>query len=155
MGSPDASRNGASVACRAAGSSPTRIAAISGVLGPETRTTPTPPRPGGVAAATMVSGWLMREAAAPHRGAPESTFPRARAARGKLLTARLVFRRDLPVDVPLLEDRQPGVRNPVEHEARREQRKHHREDDGHELEDLRLHRIRRWRIQFVLEPHRE
>ncbi len=32
------------------------VAAISGALGPETRTTPTPPRPGGDAAATMVSG---------------------------------------------------------------------------------------------------
>ena len=51
-----ASRKRASVACRAAGSSPTSVAAISGVFGPETRTTPTPPRPGGVAAATMVSG---------------------------------------------------------------------------------------------------
>ena len=38
-----------------AGNSPTSVAAISGVLGPETRTMPTPPRPAGVAAATMVS----------------------------------------------------------------------------------------------------
>src|SRR2546423_6428072 len=34
-------------------------AATSGTLGPETRTMPTPPRPGGVAAATMVSVRVM------------------------------------------------------------------------------------------------
>ena len=51
----------------AAGSSPTMIAAISGAFGPERRTIPMPPRPGGVAAATMVSVRVMAARAAPRQ----------------------------------------------------------------------------------------
>ena len=51
--------SGAKVAARAGGSSPSIAAAICGTFGPETRTMPIPPRPGGVAAATMVSVRVM------------------------------------------------------------------------------------------------
>src|SRR3569833_686020 len=60
MVSWSASRKRAKVARRAAGSSPRTTAAISGTFGPETRTMPTPPRPGGVAVATIVSTLPMR-----------------------------------------------------------------------------------------------
>src|SRR5256885_4411078 len=55
MRSPLRSRNEASIACRGSGSCPSSDRAMSGTLGPETRTTPMPPRPTGVAMAAMVS----------------------------------------------------------------------------------------------------
>src|SRR5205823_12913703 len=51
-------------------------------LGPETRTMPTPPRPGGVAAATMVSLrviWAVRQG---YRRTPAQWKRRTRARRG-------------------------------------------------------------------------
>src|SRR6185312_7876325 len=59
IGSCAASRKRAKPARRGNGSSPSSTAAISGTRGPETRTIPIPPLPGGVAAATMVSVRLM------------------------------------------------------------------------------------------------
>src|SRR5688572_25018565 len=115
MDSPAASRKRASVACRATGRSPMRVAAISGVFGPETRTTPTPPRPGAVAAATMVSGWLIRSR---HKREPESNPVVARRSASGFNLGLLAL--ELTVDVPLLEDRQTRVRDPVQHETRRE-----------------------------------
>src|SRR5690606_27850844 len=54
-GAPAASLKTPSVARRGSGTRPSTPAAICAARGPETRTTPTPPRPGGVAIAAMVS----------------------------------------------------------------------------------------------------
>jgi hypothetical protein len=53
---PLAPANTATVAWRGGGRVPSICAAIAGVFGPEIRTMPMPPRPGGVALATIVSG---------------------------------------------------------------------------------------------------
>src|ERR1700722_15881162 len=55
---PCASRKFENRARRAGGNSPRTSAAICGTRGPETRMTPTAPRPAALAMATMVSGEL-------------------------------------------------------------------------------------------------
>ena len=59
-----------------------------------------------------------------------------------------------PHDGPLLQDRQRVVPAPVDHQPGREAGQHEGEDDRHELEDLRLHRVRRRRVELLLEEHR-
>ena len=54
-GSPRAPRNVASVARRGAGRRPSTPCAMAETSRPEMRTMPTPPRPGGVAIATITS----------------------------------------------------------------------------------------------------
>src|SRR5262249_19017972 len=119
-----ASRKRAKVALRGTGRSPRITAAISGTFGPDTRTIPTPPRPGGVAAATIVS-----------------TLPMARHFRCLLVLFAGGFCCDAAIDVPLLRDRQNGVRNPVQHQPCGEKREHERHHQGHEHEHLGLHGI--------------
>src|SRR5580698_3437681 len=97
-----ASRNAAKTARRAAGSVPRIAVAMLCAAGPESRTMPTPPRPGGVAAATMVSASLMASAA-------------TCAVRRSALARRRG--RDPPVDVPLLQYAQAGVGDVVQHQA--------------------------------------
>src|SRR4029077_8464362 len=103
-------------------------AATSGTLGPERRTMPTPPRPGGVAAATMVSVrviWAGPKATAgdTRKGSGAGVGGTSRAAqRSGSGSFRRHGRLDAPVDVPLLRNRQDGVGHPVEHQSRREKR---------------------------------
>ena len=54
--SPPAPRNVATVAMRGTSTRPVSAAAIAGAAAPDTRITPIPPRPGGVAIAAIVSG---------------------------------------------------------------------------------------------------
>src|SRR5687768_10401830 len=103
----------AKVTRRAGGTSPSMTAAISGALGPETRTMPIPPRPGGVAAATMVSARVIVQRL--------SAFP-----------AGL----NPPIDIPLLRDGQHGIGDPIKHQPRRKERKHRGHYERHEHEDF-------------------
>src|SRR3982074_1015536 len=116
MRSPRASRIKRSDAFLARGSRPVNACAISCTLGPETRTTPIPPRPIGVAIAAMVS-------------APTSSFPR-----GRLVAV------EHALDLPLLEDRQDVVHQPVQHQPGREEKEKDAEYERHELHHLGLHR---------------
>ena len=101
---PRASRKRVNVARRAGGSSPRRTVPICGAFGPEMRTMPMPPRPGGVAAATMVSVRVMnrlcrsvrllprpaaREAPRPEAGARHRQLARLAAATASM--RRLMF----------------------------------------------------------------
>ena len=102
--SPVASRNGRRTGRRDGGSEPSRRTAMVAAPGPDNRTTPMPPRPGGVAIATIVSARLAglmdtevrnggspvpddtpgkhRRARVPARGrvVSRASFPRARPA---------------------------------------------------------------------------
>ena len=53
--SPSSSRKRAKRAWRGSGNLPSSCSLICGTVGPDIRTMPTPPRPGGVATAAMVS----------------------------------------------------------------------------------------------------
>ena len=152
-----ASRKRARVAWRGSGSSPTSVAAISGVFGSRHAHDADAAASGrccrchdGVGMAHASMGRRRRR---PRRRV--YACRRADLRRDQRFLRALVLRRDFPVDVPLLQDRQTGVRHPVEHQAGGEQREHDREHERHELEDLRLHRVRRRRIQLVLDPHRQ
>src|SRR6185369_4609781 len=104
-----ASRQRLKEAMRGAGNSPNSDCAMAGTIVPDTRTIATPPRPGGVAAATMVSVDRIPAAAA--------------------LVADGLRRRDAPVDVPLLRDGQQRVHHVVQHQARWEEGEGHRHHD--------------------------
>src|SRR5574340_162920 len=97
------SRKRTCVATRGASARPAIASTSARRSAPETRTTPMPPRPGGVAIAAIVgeTGKL-----APLRG------------------VTLGLTRQHPVDVPLLQDLQRVVAEPVEDEARREEQEH-------------------------------
>src|SRR5690554_361823 len=103
MGNPPASRNARYSARRGSGRCPSMPRAMSGAAGPEIRTIPTPPRPGGVATAAIVS---------------VSASPRG---------LRLLL--DPARDVPLLQDREHAVHQPVQDEPRREEGEEQREDE--------------------------
>ena len=68
IGAPAASRKFATVAWRGHGRLPSRVSAMPRVVGPERRTMPIPPRPGGVAMAAMVVGSDMLSPATPAGG---------------------------------------------------------------------------------------
>src|SRR5229473_6928891 len=129
---PCASRKLENRAWRGAGRLPRMPVAICGTRGPDTRMTPTAPRPAGLAMAAMVSG--------------EPTA----ALRPRL--GGLGF--DHLIDAPLLRDGQQRIGQPVKDQAAREPRHHARHDQRHELHDFRLHRIRRRGVQLELGKHR-
>src|SRR5688500_10988791 len=114
MVSPCRSRNAPRVASRDGGKAPSSAAAMRGTSGPETRTTPIPPRPAGVAIAAMVS-----------------------RASSSLGMGRLVPI-EHALDLPLLGDGKDVVDQPVEHQPRREEEKEDAEDEWHDLHHLRL-----------------
>src|SRR5687768_7916208 len=128
--SPWASLNCASVACRGSGSAPTRAAAILLTPGPETRTTPMPPRPAGVATAAMVSR------------------PASALGMGSFVAV------EHPLYLPLLEDGKDVVDEPVEHQPGGKEEKEDAEHKRHELHDLCLYRVGRHRIHPGLQHHR-
>src|SRR5678815_5432528 len=103
------SANRAKVAARGSGTLPRIARAMRGTAGPETRTTPIPPRPAGVAIAAMV--WRTTSS---------------------LGMCRLVAI-EHPLDLPLLRDREDVVHEPVEHQSRREEEKEDAEHEWHEL----------------------
>src|SRR5947207_15263881 len=95
--SPCASRKLARTARRGSGSRPRSCMAISGTAGPDTRTMPMPPRPAGVAIAAIVSRLI-------------SSFG-----------MRRLVAIEHALDLPLLQDRQDVVHQPVQHETRGEE----------------------------------
>src|SRR5256886_16629535 len=103
MRSPRASLIKHSDAFLALGSRPVSACAISRTLGPERRTTPIPPRPIGVAIAAMVSR-------------ATSSF-----SMGGLVAV------EHALDLPLLEDREDVVHQPVQHQAGREEKEENAE----------------------------
>src|SRR5205807_5038315 len=109
MRSPRPSLIKHSDAVLARGSRPVSACAISRTLEPETRTTPIPPRPIGVAIAAMVSR-------------ASSSFPM-----GRLVAV------EHALDLPLLEDRQDVVHQPVQHQPGREEKEEDAEYERHEL----------------------
>src|SRR5438128_11797703 len=127
---PRASVKRASVARRADGRLPITPAAMRGTAGPDTRTMPMPPRPAGVATAAIVS--------------------RASSSLGMGRFAAV----EHALDLPLLSDRKDVVHQPVEHQAGREEEEKDAEHERHVLHDLRLHGIRRYRIESGLHDHR-
>src|SRR5688572_5120555 len=127
MRSPRASRNARSVAVLGFGSPPATAAAISATAGPETRTTPIPPRPAGVAIAAIVS-----------------------RAISPLAMGRLVAL-EHALDLPLLEDRKDVVDEPVQHQPGGEEEEEDAEYVRHELHNLRLHRVGRHRVHLGLQ----
>src|SRR3981081_4485827 len=116
MRSPRASLIKHSDAFLALGSRPVNACAISRTLGPESRTTPIPPRPIGVAIAAMGSR-------------ATSSF-----SMGRLVAV------EHALDLPLLEDRKDVVHQPVQHQARREKKEEDAEYEGHELHRLSARR---------------
>src|SRR2546421_10968030 len=126
---PRASRKAACLACRGTGSVPSTLCAMRVTAGPEMRTMPMPPRPGGVAMAAIVS---------------RATSP---ARMGRLVAI------EHALDLPLLEDRKDVVDQPVEHQPGREEEKEDAEHKRHEFHYLRLHRIGRRGVHARLEHH--
>src|SRR5688572_14339218 len=116
-GSPCASRNVANVARRGSGRRASSLRAIAGTAAPDTRITPMPPRPAGVAIAAIVS----RVTSSPGMG-------RSIAIEHAL-------------DLPLLEDGKDVVDQPVQHQPGGEEEKEDAEHVRHVLHDLRLHRV--------------
>src|SRR5687768_2940709 len=117
IASPCASRKTAWNAVRGSGRRATSFVAIAGASAPETRTTPIPPRPAGVATAAIVSR----------------------------LSSSLGMGRFVAVehalDLPLLGDGKNVVDEPVEHEARGEKEEKDAEHERHDLHHARLHGI--------------
>src|SRR5476649_2236401 len=60
---------------------------------------------------------------------------------------------DFTCDVPLLRDRQAVVDDPVQHQTSREPQEEEGEDDWHHFHHFGLHRIRRSRVQALLDEH--
>src|SRR5438132_8215922 len=116
MRSPRASLIKHSDAFLALSSRPVSACAISRTLGPERRTTPIPPRPIGVAIGAMV--------------------PRATSSfsMGRLVAV------EHALDLPLLEDGEDVVHQPVQHQAGREGKEEHPEYARHKLHHLCMHR---------------
>src|ERR1700728_3541112 len=111
MLTPCASRKRARCARRAAGSEPSTARAMRGTSGPETRSTPTAPRPGALAIAAMVSGVCTPGVFTP---LVYGTRRRERAA-----PSRAGLRRSLNhlVDAPLLQYGEHRVGEPVKHQT--------------------------------------
>src|SRR5262245_59588342 len=114
---PSASRNTVCVACRGSGTAPRILAAIAGTADPESRTTPMPPRPTGVATAAMVS-----------------------RVTSSLGMGRLVAI-EHALDLPLLGDGEDVVDQPVQHQAGREEEEKDAEHERHDLHHPRLDRV--------------
>src|SRR5580765_6928163 len=123
MAWPWLSQKSAGIATRGTGCLPVSRSAKEANCGPETRTTPMPPRPGAVATAAITSLCGL--------------FPTL----------------DHAGDLPLLGNRQQVVNGPIKHESGREKKKHTGKYDGHDHHDLGLHRIRWRRIEFGLNQH--
>src|SRR5471032_1509569 len=102
------------MALRGAGTCPSNSCATCKTSGPDTRTIPIAPLPGGVAMAAIVS----------------MSGPR-------LASLRL----DYLVDAQLLRDRQGSIRQPVQYQTGGKPGHHRRHDQRHELHDLCLHWI--------------
>src|SRR4051812_14118366 len=99
--------------------------------GPDKRTMPIPPRPGGVATATITSlysrfivgsGPLCE---ASRDVSAESLARRPSAPRRGGGCLGLGFRFEHPVDVPLLRDREDVLHEPVQDQPGREEHEHH------------------------------
>src|SRR5690554_130336 len=129
---------------------------------------PTPPWPGGVAMAAMVSAWYWRliegscgsnlvRTAGGRTGLGARTAKRPEIGAFAWMPAgRSVFCRgasDLPGNVPLLRDRQDVVDHPVQHQTGREPQEEEGEDDRQHLHYLGLHRVRRSRVELLLDEH--
>src|SRR3546814_15300119 len=99
--------------------------------GPETRTTPTPPRPGAVAIATMVSVC----------GVADMSISLATGMSVGPASALEAFAIKLAGDDPLLRDADHAVDDPVQHEAGLEEREERGQADRHDLHPLLLHRL--------------
>src|SRR5438128_11912163 len=110
---PRASRKRANVAALGGGRLPMICSAMRVTSGPETRTMPMPPRPGGVATAAIVS----------RAGSP--------LGMGRLAAI------EQALNLPLLQDGKDVVHQPVEHQAGREEEEKDAEDERHELHHLR------------------
>src|SRR5688572_26853724 len=93
-----ASRNEVAVARRGSGNCPKTSSAIRGTAGPETRTMPIPPRPGGVAIAAIVSRLT------------------SSLGMGRLVAI------EHALDLPLLGDGEDVVDQPVQHQPGREEK---------------------------------
>src|SRR5690348_7473367 len=115
--------NAARCARRGSGAIPHSVFAIARAPPPEIRTTPMPPRPGGVAMATMVS--LADDMRLPARSGP---------------CAR-VGPVDLAGDVPLLAQHADLAHHVIEGETGGEEEEQHREQHRHHLHHLGLGRI--------------
>src|ERR671913_1842804 len=107
MASPSPLRNALKVARRGWGSASRMATAMRGTAGPETRTTPIPPRPAGVAIAAMVS-----------------------RVTSSLGMGRLVAV-EHALDLPLLGDGEDVVDQPVQHQPGREEKEEDAEDVRH------------------------
>src|SRR5258705_9717748 len=114
MTPPSALRNSARVARRGITSVLTSAHNRLSRRGPETRTTPMPPRPVGVAIAAMTS-FAMRRFRVLHGAG----------------------------NLPLLRDRKDIIDQPIQHQTYRKPEKHDAKRYRHDLHDFRLHRIRR------------
>src|SRR2546423_12800875 len=127
--SPRASRMRQKLAWRASGTRASTLLAICGTAAPDTRTTPMPPCPAPVAIAAMVSRLI-----------------------SPLDMGRLVAI-EHALNLPLLEDREDVVDQPVKHQTGGEEEKKDAEDEGHELHHLCLHRIGRHGVYARLQHH--
>src|SRR5690606_41272649 len=116
MVSPAASRNRTWWAWRVRSSMAHSARAMPWLRRPDRRTMPTPPCPAGVALAAMVSP----------------------AAVASGLGARLAILAQHP---PLLQQAEAAVGDPVQDQARREEREHHAHRHRHVLHHLALHRV--------------
>src|SRR5690606_33297378 len=123
MASPAASRKRTWWAWRGRSARPQSPRAMAGAAGPERRTMPTPPLPGGVATATMVPV-AMRAARA------------GSVLRGRPGGRRIGVLADQP---PLLQQAERAVGDPVQDQAGREEDHEHAEHQRHELHHLLLH----------------
>src|SRR4051794_1211941 len=106
---PRLSLNTERVARRAAGKRPATAAAICDTPGPDTLTTPIPPRPGAVAMAAIVS--------------------RSTSSFGM----RRFVAIEHALDLPLLKNGQDIVDQPVQHQAGRKKEEEDAKDERHEL----------------------
>src|SRR5258708_38783794 len=129
MRSPRASLIKHSDAFLALGSRPVNACAIFSTLGPESRTTPIPPRPIGVAIAAMVSRTT-------------SSF-----SMGRLVAV------EHALDLPLLEDRVDVVHQPVQHQSGREEKEKDAEYEQHELHQLGVQRVGERLIDWCWRHH--
>src|SRR5690348_1640044 len=123
IAAPSVPANAVSCARRGSGAIPHNAFAIARAPPPEIRTTPMPPRPGGVAVATMVS--LADDMRLPARSGP---------------CAR-VGPVDLAGDVPLLAQHADLAHHVIEGETGGEEEEQHREQHRHHLHHLGLGRI--------------
>src|ERR1700694_4865209 len=163
--SPCAPWNAALVATRGASGRPIMPLTIPVRSGPETRTMPMPPRPGGVAIAAMTSVSAALDMRSDYaRGGSQRPMPRFTTSAISVASSTLsplasLAQTSLPsslpslrgnqsrlafehtVHVPLLKNLQRVVDQPVEHQAGREKDEHHRKRDRHDLHHLGLHRI--------------